>query len=256
MVECSLEEFKVHYLKYFGILLDFLKKHDIVFGLDHGTMLGAYREGGMIKWDCDIDIVMPLEMSDKLESLQNELPDCFYYKTFKSNSLFFGVTRVYIKNMFIQKSKETPYVAYFDIFPYVSTEEKYLEGFTHKLVKLHDKMNKKTDNVKNNSVRNILKNIYHKFLPGYPRINKSLMRSFNKIKNKGDCLLVMHHPYIQKMKYPTSFVNLKFNGYDCPVFENPEHYLLTWYGPDYMTPKDFGIVSYRRFYLDESLIEK
>jgi len=50
-----------------------LEKNGIVYWIIGGTFLGAVRSGGIIKWDDDIDIMIPIEYKDKL------------YKLFKNN---------------------------------------------------------------------------------------------------------------------------------------------------------------------------
>jgi phosphorylcholine metabolism protein LicD len=46
-----------------------LEKNGIVYWIIGGTFLGAVRSSGIIKWDDDIDIMIPLEYKDKLYKL-------------------------------------------------------------------------------------------------------------------------------------------------------------------------------------------
>lgn len=43
-------------IRVLGIVVDTLKKHDIKYYLDFGTLIGAVRDKGLIPWDDDIDI--------------------------------------------------------------------------------------------------------------------------------------------------------------------------------------------------------
>ena len=46
-----------------------LEKNGIVYWITAGTFLGAVRSGGIIKWDDDIDIMIPVQYKDKLYKL-------------------------------------------------------------------------------------------------------------------------------------------------------------------------------------------
>ena len=47
---------ELHYI--LGLLHSFSVKHNILYSLAYGNLLGYYREGGQIFWDDDIDIIL------------------------------------------------------------------------------------------------------------------------------------------------------------------------------------------------------
>jgi len=68
-----------------------LPENDITYWANGGTLLGAIRCGGIILWDDDIDIAVPLSDRDKIESLEDKLklfklglkrPSNKYYKIY------------------------------------------------------------------------------------------------------------------------------------------------------------------------------
>ena len=77
-----------------------LEKNGIVYWITAGTFLGAVRSGGIIKWDDDIDIMIPLEYKDKLYKLfenndkiviKNNIKFCDKIKYQNTDKLFIDV---------------------------------------------------------------------------------------------------------------------------------------------------------------------
>lgn len=62
------------------------KKYGLQYSLAGGTLIGAFRHGGFIPWDDDIDLEMPREDYDKfLDVAQSELPAHLFLQTTKTD---------------------------------------------------------------------------------------------------------------------------------------------------------------------------
>ena len=87
--------------KLFYEVSQLLEKNGIVYWIIGGTFLGAVRSSGIIKWDDDIDIMIPVEYENKL------------YKLFEHNKTL----NIYKNNKYCNKIKYRNTDKYFiDIF--------------------------------------------------------------------------------------------------------------------------------------------
>lgn len=72
-------EFKKYIFKFFSVFHQICMKHGIKYYYAYGSLLGAVRDGGMIPWDADIDVLVRVDDMKKLIGfLQKELPSEYY----------------------------------------------------------------------------------------------------------------------------------------------------------------------------------
>ena len=212
------------------------KKHNIMYWLDFGTLLGCVRHGGFIPWDDDLDIGLLQKDYNKLRKiLQNELPEQFAFedwKTIKEYPFKHGKVRdlhSYYEDP-SDKSKNRPKTIYIDLFPRTKT-------LTFKRRKTLNTLYGKIFGQIHWEKHNILKRIVA--FSVYPIIT-AVVWIAQKIADcsktdklahiyGGDSLLF--HQCFMKDVFPLRVGN--FEGYSFPVPNNTDSYLTNQYG-DYM----------------------
>lgn len=113
------------------------KKHNILYWLEGGSMLGAVRHHGFIPWDDDLDIAMFREDYNRfLEIAAKDLGKSYFLQTFKTDSnmpIFFAKIRK--NNTFIDSKPEhllnIHKGIFVDIFPVDRITEKRLFQLIH-----------------------------------------------------------------------------------------------------------------------------
>lgn len=106
------------------------RKHNLVYYLVGGTLLGAVRHHGFIPWDDDLDIAMPRDDFEKFfELAKEELNDRFYLQsTFSSEGYNKIFAKIRINNtVFLQEDVshiQMHHGVFIDIFPLDSGKQK------------------------------------------------------------------------------------------------------------------------------------
>lgn len=102
------------------------RKHQIVYWLDGGSLLGAVRHGGFIPWDDDIDIAMRLEDVERFKQIApKELKEDFFLQTQDTDPEFrVPICKVRCLNSLMIEAVDDLHVSYqkglfVDIFPFI-----------------------------------------------------------------------------------------------------------------------------------------
>ena len=229
----------------------FATKYNIVYFAASGTCLGAVREKGFIQWDGDIDIILPLPMYEKAESLMMsnsfEYIKWVSYKTDSSAPNLMG--RIYSKEASINNIEEYPYI---DLFALVGMPDEVKDQTklmkrslrNYRIFWIKQRKYAKSLNRKKSRIGLVLKCM----LLFYPK--KQCIKKFEKEMSEfsyeeSTCVAPLTGLYGQKEVLPKEWFQQKplriaFEDYSVPVLENCHEYLIHMYGEDYLVPKQFA----------------
>lgn len=216
-------------------MLEFLhhvcEKHNLIYWLDYGTLLGATRHGDFIPWDDDLDIGMPLDdYNELLKILKNEYPNRYFYQTSEvENSYPYDTLKIRsCKGIIVEKHEVGKKIEYnqgifIDVFPFIYVKNCMWNIFLHKSLRVFVKLfSYKYLNIR--WIRRVLVKIFddkHRNVDG-DLIVRSLRMPSSDIFLMRDSI------------YDLSEVQFRDGKYKCP--KNTDAYLKMLYGADYMTP--------------------
>jgi len=106
---------------------DVMHSNRLEYFVSFGTLLGAMRHQGMIPWDTDVDLVVPLKKKDEtLTTLQNILGDKYVIKEVKEECIVGHAIRIYLSEI------NTLHV---DLFFYIEEDNNIIFGYDRKFLK-------------------------------------------------------------------------------------------------------------------------
>ncbi len=232
----DLRKAQIRMLEMLDVFVDICKRHNITYWLVCGNLLGAWRNGGFIPWDDDLDIVVLQSDYDKLLSyLKDELPENFKLQARGEGDenywYYYAKIRDVNSRVKPKKDRTFKYMGLFiDIHPIEAVPSMQFKKIVDKFLfsEIHFKK---------------AKSIYHKIKYGLmlslmpvTRFVIKLSRVFYKFvksKNYAYCYGVFFYtPYNMEYFFPVSEIMFEGKKYNAP--SKVELYLADNFGPDFM----------------------
>lgn len=246
-------------LDIYEIFADICKRHGLRHYVVYGTVLGAVRHGGFIPWDDDFDVGMPREDYEKFIRISSkELPANLKFVNWMNTPEFhylFGKIQEARRERVEALEKQLGFMlsngVYIDIFPIDGYPESKLE---RAWIKARDyflrligryRIYKWDDLTWKGKVARIVGMVLAPFVPRmksqdtiFPVYEKTAKRhKFDESTLVGDVGLwedVLCSPCQSRECWgkPTKH---DFSGHSIMIQENPDQYLISRYGTNYMT---------------------
>lgn len=89
-----------HLAEILSFTTNLFDQNNIKYWLDYGTLLGQYRDGGLIKGDTDVDLSITVDGLEKLESIAKILNDAGFYFWKRNENSWYKVKYSKSNNMF------------------------------------------------------------------------------------------------------------------------------------------------------------
>lgn len=247
------------------ILLEFNRiciKHNIVYSLGYGTLLGAIRHKGFIPWDDDVDVIMlreeynkfiavvKQELSNDFAYVDHDVEEKYYYSYAKLRSNSVELKEASVDHLGIHQG------VWIDIFPYDAIPSDEKEALDHKnnIKKYHNRFVASVlahVQPKETGIKKVVK----KTLKSINRKTRNINYFRNKWFNQQHRMLIKfnHHDDLKYTCVATNFtdheyhasvltretllntISHTFEGHQLPIIAPYHEHLSAIYG-DYMTP--------------------
>ncbi len=230
------------------------KKNNIQYWLDGGTLLGAYRHGGFIPWDDDIDIgIMRADYPKLKQALSLELPNQFFLQT-DNSELNYHHTFIKVRDKHTSSSAklDSTYAQrglFIDIFPFDFVPKSHglrVLHFAIAKMRLFLVVYKKEDVIRFNDKKSnhFSTHVFYYLLNWVPKHFWSLMvyATGKTVRNRmhigdGYCFPTFFFRSIREYDVYFPLTEITFEGKTFSAPHNIPRYLTTLYGADYMTPR-------------------
>ena len=241
MEQITFEEFRTIYKGYYKTIVDILLRNKVPFSSACGTMLGAIRNNDMIEWDYDIDNFFFIDDVDKLLSIEQQLPDNFYFETYLDGKLRYGLVRILCKDLFRRDKKSNRYLnVWIDFFAVrnVDINEEKRSKIYANVLKEEAKVAFKNSKYKSKNIfKAVLKRIYQFFLPSYKCSSKRIERKVKKMKDGNTCIMCRNCRLVSTIPVDKDdVVFVKFGDFDIPCYANYKNVLQSLFGKTWETP--------------------
>lgn len=249
-MEYDKERYKEILLKTFQAFDELCKKHELVYYTAYGSLIGAIRHKGIIPWDDDIDVHMPIDSYDKFLSLKGKLDIPYRIDDMRDKGYFKPFAKFCDANTSIIEDNDIPYVfgVFIDVFPlYKGSKndcDRLLANF-RKYSWLYEISSRKIfakqfiSAYRNGGIKALLGRL--KYLLLYKPLKGYFRWRWSKIERKcrecdGDCNIAYYgfakNPCFSKDVFCKS-IPMPFESMECMVPIGYDEYLRQIYG-DYM----------------------
>ena len=218
-----------------NIIKKVLEKHKIIFWLDYGTLLGAYRDKKLIKWDSDIDLATWITNKNSVEKTFKELSNDF---DIFQNKYMIGFRR---KNIMIS-------LDFYDKKGHMAVRKsRFSNNFIDKIVSYLIWINSAWDcKIENTQVSRITKfacEITIKLKKDRKKVIIKILKKIHVFFSNGFIIGV-------PIDYFYNLKQIRFYKMDFNVPVNTDEYLMYRYGCNWKTPKKDYV-----YYIEDGAIQ-